>query len=322
MNPRQNTADNNNSILYITSPTIEYLLPNSTSGVVNQQYPVISAYVFPSLSSPVDTNSIEIWIDSTVYPVPPADYNHATKLVSFKPPAPLENGSRTIKLAVKHFGASPVSDSSTFTVLAGAIQILNQSGYTTVKDSFVVNGSVEDIGIHSAQIVINNTDSQTVSITAGKFSRNFGLSDGINTFRAVTKDSTGTTIVSASYVITRFVNHAPTAVISFVNGGSSVTLSSMNSSDPDSLLTASLTYSWSLDPNNPETISGVNGATAKTIPKSTPKTVGEYYFGLIATDSEWEQRYDQIIFHREQRWLGNDSGGKLKPPMGKNGTYL
>jgi glycosidase len=283
-NPRQNTADNNNSILYVNSPTIEYLQPNSTSGVVNQQHPVISAYVFPSLSVQVDTTSIKLWIDSTEYGIPSSDYDHTTKLVSFKPATPLQNGSRKIKLSVSHWGASPVSDSATFTVVAGPIQILNQSGYTTVKDSFVVNGSVEDVGIHSAQIFRNTTDSQTVTITAGKFSKSFGLSDGINTFRAVTKDSTGATIVSAPYVITRFVNHSPTAVISFVTGGGSITLSSVNSSDPDSLQTASLTYSWSVDPNNPEAISGVNGSAPKSIVITAPKTSGEYYFGLIATD--------------------------------------
>ena len=284
VNPRQNTADNNNSILYVNSPTIEYLLPNVTSGVIGQQHPTISAYVFPSLSAPVDTNSIEIWIDSTAYTVPSSDYNHTTNLVSFKPPTPLDNGSRKIKISVKYFGGSLVSDSATFTVLAGPIQILNQSGYTTVKDSFVVNGSVEDLGIHSAQIVHNGTDSQTVSITAGNFSKTFGLSDGVNTFRAVTKDSTGATIISSQYVITRFVNHSPTAVISFMSDGSSITLSSANSSDPDSLQTAALTFLWSVDPNNPQTISGVDGSNSKTIVITTPKTAGEYYFGLIVTD--------------------------------------
>lgn len=296
VNPRQNTSDNNNSILYIKSPTIEYLLPNVTSGVLGQQHPTISAYLFPSLNSPVDTNSIEIWVDSTAYTVPPSDYNHTTSLVSFTPTAPLENGSRKIKISVKNIAGSVVTDSATFTVLAGPIQILNQSGYTTVKDSVVINGSVEDIRITSAQIVHNETDSQTVSIASGKFSKSYALSDSANTFRAVTKDSTGATIISSLYVITRFINHLPTAVISFLPGSGSVTLSSANSSDPDSAQTASLTFLWSVDPNNPAAISGVAGSTAKSIDINTPKTVGEYYVGLVAADAKGNKDTTRAYF--------------------------
>jgi len=284
MNPRQNAADNGNSILYVNSPTIEYLQPNSTSGVVGQQHPLISAYIFPSLSVQVDTTSIKLWIDTSEYTISSSSYNQTTKLVSFKPIAPLDNGSRKIKLSVSHWGASPVSDSATFNVLAGPIQILNQSGYTTVKDSFVVVGTVEDLGIHSAQIVRNGTDSESVSITAGKFSKNFSLVDGINSFRGVAKDSTGATIVSSPYVLTRFVNHAPTALISILADGTSITLSSLNSTDPDSGQTATLTFVWSVDANNPQTVTGVDGSTSTSKVITAPTVPGEYYFGLIASD--------------------------------------
>ncbi len=285
LNPRQNAANNGNSILYINSPTIEYLLPNSTFGIIGQQHLIISAYVFPSLAAQVDTTSIEIWIDSVAYAISPSDYNHATDLVSFTPSTPLGNGSHKIKISVQHWGGSFVSDSASFTVLAGPIQILNQSGYTTVKDSVVIIGAVEDVRISSAQIVHSGTDSETVSITAGKFSKSFALSDSVNTFRAVTKDSTGATIVSSQYVITRFINHSPTAVISFLPGGGSMTLSAANSSDPDSQLTASLIFLWSVDPSNPAAVAGVAGSTAKSIVITTPTTAGEYYFGLVATDA-------------------------------------
>ncbi|MGA9408774.1 MAG: alpha-amylase family glycosyl hydrolase [Bacteroidota bacterium] len=316
LNPRQDANNNGNSILYVNSPTIEYLLPNSTSGVVGLQHPTISAYVFPSMSAGVDTNSIEIWVDSTAYAVPSSDYNHATDLLSFTPSAPLENGNHKIKISVQHWGGSFVSDSASFTVLAGAIQILNQSGYTTVKDSVVINGSVEDIRISSAQIVHNGTDSETVSITAGKFSKTFALSDSMNTFRAVTKDSTGATIISSQYVITRFINHSPNAVISFLTSGTSITLSSANSSDPDSQQTASLTFLWSTDPNNPETISGVNGSTAKSIVITAPKTIGEYYFGLIAADLQGNKDTTRSYF------TVNPDGSTTIPAINSNPQWV
>ncbi len=285
MNPRVDIGNQDNSVIYVNSPTVEYLLPNSASGIIGQQHPTISAYLFPSLSAGVDTSTIEIWIDSTAYPVPASDYNAATDLVSFTPPAPLENGSHKTKIAVQRWGGSFVSDSATFTVLAGPVQILNQSGYTTVKDSVVILGAVEDVRITSGQIVHNGTDTQAVSIAAGKFSKSFGLSDSLNIFRALAKDSTGATIISSLYLITRYTNHAPAAAISIVPGGGTMTLSAANSSDPDSLLTASLTFSWSVDPNNPAAVSGVSGSTAKSIDIATPTVAGEYYFGLVAADA-------------------------------------
>ncbi len=55
LNPRQNPNDNNNSYLFIRNPTIHYLLPNSTvaSGVIRTRFPNISAYLFPSITSPM-----------------------------------------------------------------------------------------------------------------------------------------------------------------------------------------------------------------------------------------------------------------------------
>ena len=62
LNPRQNPNDNNNSYLFIRNPTIHYLLPNSTvaSGVIRTRFPEITAYLFPSISSDVDTGTIKI----------------------------------------------------------------------------------------------------------------------------------------------------------------------------------------------------------------------------------------------------------------------
>ena len=145
-----------------------------------------------------------------------------------------------------------------------------------MKDSFVVVGTVEDLGIHSAQIVRNGTDSEIVSITAGKFSKNFGLLDSVNTFRAVAKDSSGATIVSSPYVLTRLVNHSPTALITIVADGTSITLSALNSTDPDSGQTVSLTFAWSVDPNNPQAVPGVDGSTSSSFVVTAPTTPGEY----------------------------------------------
>ncbi|MBI3577929.1 MAG: hypothetical protein HY089_00795, partial [Ignavibacteriales bacterium] len=53
LNPRFNSSDNNNSILYITSPTIYHFIPNQRvdGGLVRTSNPTISAYLFPKVSS-------------------------------------------------------------------------------------------------------------------------------------------------------------------------------------------------------------------------------------------------------------------------------
>jgi cyclomaltodextrinase / maltogenic alpha-amylase / neopullulanase len=286
LNPLENLSDNNNSIIYITNPTIFLLTPNQKSGIVAQQHPTISAYIFPAVGYSVDTTSITITIDTASYLAPSGAFSKITDLVSFNPPNPLDNGLRRITLSAKNFGGLLVSDSASFTVLAGPIQILNQSGYSTVKDSFLVNCSVEDTTIHSAIFIHNTTDSQVVTITGGAFSENVGLTEGLNTFRAITHDSTGSLIVSSIYTITRIVNHAPSAVENFSLNGSVITLSAAQSTDPDSGQTSALTYAWSVDPNNPEAVAGVDGSVASSLDIQAPKTPGEYYFGLIAADPD------------------------------------
>ena len=316
LNPRQNASDNGNSIIYVNTPTIFLLRPNEKSAIVNQQYPTISAYVFPALNSVVDSTSMTFWIDASAYPISAAAYNQTTKLVSFKSPAPLENGTRKIKLAVKHFGGPIVSDSATVTVIAGAIQILNQSGYTTVKDTVVINLSVEDTLIHSVQLVHNGTDSQSVNIVGGKLSKKVGLSEGTNLFRAVAKDSNGATILSSQYAITRFVNHAPNALITVIPKGASLTLSSANSTDPDSTETSALSFLWSVDVKNPEIISGVEGSTAAKIDITTPKAPGEYYFGLIAADPSGKKDTTRSYF------IVNGDGSVTIPAINSNPEWV
>ncbi|HTR82121.1 MAG TPA: alpha-amylase family glycosyl hydrolase, partial [Bacteroidota bacterium] len=205
---------------------------------------------------------------------------------TFKSPVPLDNGRHKIILSIKNFGGPFVSDSASFSVSAGAIQILNQGGHATVKDSTVLIGLIEDTTIHAAQIVRNATDSTTVPVSGGSFSKKVGLVEGANSFRAVAIDTSNTVIVSSPYLLTRVVNHSPNAQITFSLNGSSVTMSAANSADPDSGETSSLTFLWSVDPNNPESVSGVAGSSAPTIDISVPKTPGEYYFGLVAADKD------------------------------------
>ncbi len=296
LNLLQNPDDNNNSVLYTKSPTIFHLLPNSKSGIVGTQHPVITAYIFPSLASSVDTSSFVIQIDTTSYHVPGSAYDESVHLLSFQSPDPLQNGTRELKLIVKNLAGNQVFDTTAFSVQAGPILILNRGSYVTRKAGIILNGVVEDTSIHQAKIIKNGTDTLAVQVSNGSFKDSVSYVDGLNTFVAVAKDSTGSTIVSSPFTMTYYVNHSPNAVISFSSSGSSITLSAQNSTDPDPGQTAELTYLWGVDPTNPKAINGVQGSTSSSITISTPSTSGEYYFSLIAADQDGDKDTTRSYF--------------------------
>ena len=117
LNPRRNANDNDNSILYAKNPTIHYLVPNPVSGLTLGTTPSISAYLFPAKNSTIDTASIRLYIDNTIYSGLGANYDAATKLFSFTPPTSLSGGAHKLKLlAVTNTGAQN-ADSTTFNIV-------------------------------------------------------------------------------------------------------------------------------------------------------------------------------------------------------------
>ncbi len=143
LNPRQNPNDNNNSYLFIRNPTIHYLLPNSTvaSGVIRTRFPEITAYLFPSISSNVDTGSIKIKIDNDEYTGIGSLYNPATKKISFTPPAPLGDGEHQLILYAESTVGTSSADTTTFTVQANVIQFLTLPAETW-KTSWPLQGAI------------------------------------------------------------------------------------------------------------------------------------------------------------------------------------
>ncbi len=303
LNPLENAANNNNSILYITSPTVYQLLPNSKTGLVDTQHPELTAYVFPSIAGGVDTSSFVFTIDSTTVHVPGVAYDQTTKLLTFVWPDPLQNGSHEVRLSTKNLSGNPVSDSTSFVVQAGSIEILNRGGYVTLKPGILLDGMVEDTSIHSVKLVRNGVDTTIFPVVGGSFQDSVSYLAGANSFVAIATDSTGATIVSAPFTMTYFVNHSPNAEISFSTSGGSVMLSAKHSTDPDSAQTPALKFDWGADPNNPEPVSGVNGATTPTLTVARPSTPGEYLFSLVATDSAGNSDTTRSYFNIDQ----NDS---------------
>ena len=287
LNPRQNPNDNNNSYLFIRNPTIHYLLPNSTvaSGVIRTRFPEITAYLFPSISSNVDTSTIKIKIDNDEYTGIGSFYNPSTKKISFTPPAPLGDGEHQLILNAESTVGTSSADTTTFTVQANVIQFLTLPAETW-KTSWPLQGAIFnetggfDTTVTSAQI-IRSDSTWIVPVDEGIINTLIYLLEGDNKFviKAVVGSQTET---SDTLNIIRKVNHIPIAQIDITQNGNSLTLSGANSTDPDG---QTLTYLWKEDPSNLQSL-GINGQTNEEVMITKPSLSGEYYLSLIVEDPD------------------------------------
>jgi glycosidase len=279
LNHHVNTADpNNNSFIIIKDPTIYQLLPNQRNPLLSTGTPTISAFIFPRVGGSLDSASLALVIDGTTITGLGSSYNATTKQLSYTPTAALPNGNHTVILR-----AGTNSDTVTFITQAGYVQITTQSGYTTRNPQREIRGLVQNTSVTLVKIVRNNTDTTVASVSNGIYAATITLVEGLNTIK-VLADSSGAVAVSSPATFTYFVNHAPNAQITYLDFGSTIQLLATSSTDPDPGQTGTLTFLWSVDPSNPSPIGGVNGSTSPTVTIQRPTVLGEYYFGLVATD--------------------------------------
>ena len=287
LNPRQNPSDNNNSYLFIRNPTIHYLLPNSTitSGVIRTRFPQVTAYLFPSISSTVDTGSIKITIDGNEYQEIGSFYDPVSKKLSFTLPDPLGDGSHELILSAQSSMGTFSGDTTSFSVQADVIQFLTLTSETW-KNNWRIQGAIfnesggYDTTVTSAQI--KRFDSTwTVSVTDGIIDTNLFLLEGENKFvlEAIIGSQTQS---SDTLIISRQINHIPYAEINITQNGNILTLSGANSSDPDG---QQLTYFWEQRPGNPQSL-GINGQTTQDVLINKPSIPGEYFLSLFVEDPD------------------------------------
>ncbi|VAX22567.1 Alkaline phosphatase [hydrothermal vent metagenome] len=297
LNPRYNVNDNNNSYLYIKNPTINYLLPNSTpaSGIIRTRFPEISAYIFPAKNSSVDTSSLKITIDEIEYTSIGRSYDSEKKLLSFIPTNPLPNGVHKLNIFAMSSTGSSNSDSTTFTVQGGLVQLLTMPSETW-KTSWRLQGAIFDnngeIDTTISVAQINRADSSwIVEVNNGLVDTTLYLHEG-NNFFTLEAEINGVSEVSDSLNILHKINKTPTAKVSITQLGETLSLSASQSADPDS---QQLSYLWGEDPSNPELL-GITGQTAEEIQVSKPVTAGEYYVSLSVTDTDLNADSNRTFF--------------------------
>jgi hypothetical protein len=287
LNPRSNPQDNNNSYLFIRNPTIHYLLPNSTaaSGIIRTRFPEITAYIFPSTSSDVDTSTITVSIDGIQYTNIGSSYDQSEKKLSFTTPDPLANGLHELILSVQSSVGTFSADTTNFIIQSGAVQFLTLSSETW-KDSWRLQGAIfnEDGGydttVTSADI-IRFDSTWTVQVSGGIVDTSLYLLEGDNYF-TLQAEVRGNTEVSDSINIVQKVNHIPSAQIDITQNGTTLTFSGANSTDPNG---QQLTYLWGEDPGNPAVL-GINGQTNEELMVTKPTAAGEYYISIRVEDMD------------------------------------
>ncbi len=287
LNPRQNLNDNNNSYLFIRNPTIHLLLPNSTpaSGVIRSRFPEITAYIFPSISSDVDTSTINVTIDGTQYSNIGSSYNLNEKKLSFIPPDPLGDGEHELILSAESTVGTFSADTTTFTVQANVVQFLTLPSETW-KTTWHLQGAIFnntggfDTTVTSAQIIRFDT-TWNVQVLQGIIDTTLHLLEGDNYFK-IEAEVGGNTETSDSINIIHKINHIPYAQIDITQNGNILTLSGANSTDPDG---QQLTFLWNENPDNPEVL-GISGMTTEELMITKPSTPGEYYVSLIVADTD------------------------------------
>lgn len=283
LNPRKNSRDNDNSILYVRNPTIHYLLPNSLSPIVRTRQPLIEAYLFPATRTRIDTNSIIVKLDNFEYRYIGAGYNEATQKFSFIPSTPLTNGAHQLIVIARTLAGTINSDTTRFSVQADAVQILTQPAETwkanwPLRGEILKTNGTPDSTLRSATLW-RGTAAFPVTMRNGKFDTTLALLEGDNLFSVQARVG-GVLQTSSSVTIKRKVNHNPNAVIAFDTSATQIKLRAAQSTDPDG---QTLTFSWQEDATNPQTL-GVNNAADSVLTVTRPKAPGEYYFTLTARD--------------------------------------
>ena len=309
LNPRQNPLDNNNSYLPINDPTIHLLLPNSTIGVgtVHTRHPEITAFIFPSSTTEIDTSSIRLTIGGVTYENIGSAYDPETHQFSFVVPNALDDGNQPVSVYAASLNGESHTEATSFTVQANLVQILSLPAQTW-KDSWRIQGAIFDgDGSYNEEVsfatIERGGESWTVSVNQGIVDTSISLIDGANIFtlQAVVD---GNMESSGQLTIMKKVDHEPVASVTILDNSGTLSLSGDDSVDPDG---GGLSFLWNEDPRNPQSL-GIHGSIASQENISTPTIPGEYFVSLIVEDEAGEMDSTQGYFYVDQASEAVDVG--------------
>ncbi len=316
LNPHLNTLDNNNTYISVNDPTIHLLLPNSTpaSETVRSRHPEISAYVFPSTTTSIDTASIQLRVDSITYTGLGGSYDPITHQFSFSVPDDLANGNHSMTLSASNSAGSFNSESTTFEVQADLVQFFTLPAQTW-KNTWRLQGAIFTVDgnynqdVHRAELV-RGAERWSVTVENGLIDTSLTLLDETNDFQIEVLID-GVSEASGMLTIQKKVAHRPVAKIQIIDVGSILIVSGGASQDPDG---GSLSYNWYESGENPQSL-GLSGSTDTQVNLTPPTQPGEYYVSLIVEDADGETDSTEAFFNIGPEGEVADVGGYASNPQ-------
>ncbi len=134
LDARQDASNNNNSILYVTDPTVYQLSPLNKS-IINNKTPVISARIAAANASKLVASSIQLTIGGVPVPNSSSYFDSTTGQFSYQVATQFTPGTYTVKLSAMNNKGFMGADSSTFTVSSAIVS----APYTFVFDPYSPN---------------------------------------------------------------------------------------------------------------------------------------------------------------------------------------
>ncbi|NQV30547.1 MAG: T9SS type A sorting domain-containing protein, partial [Candidatus Marinimicrobia bacterium] len=273
------------------------LLPNSTIGVgpVHSRYPEITAFLFPSTTTEIDTSSIQLSVGGVTYENLGSAYNPETHQFSFVVPNALGDGNQPVSIYAATLNGDSYTETTSFTVQANLVQFFTLSAQTW-KDSWRLQGAIynEDGSLNAdvqVAAILRGLESWPVQVIDGLIDTTIELLDDSNDFQisVVVEDEVETSEILS---VQKKVKTAPTAKVHIIKAGSVLLFTSDGSVDPDG---GSLELIWSENPDNPQTL-GLAGSTNNQENLAIPGVPGEYFVSLSVTDQDGEVDSTQGYF--------------------------
>lgn len=283
LNPKINTADNNNSILQVEAAMLFEIYPRSGS-LVTDADARLCAGVFVSETDSLLASESTIMLDQTVVATFDEHWIPALNLVTF-PLRNLSNGDHTAVLHLKTRAGRNVVDSTRFSFLGGAIVFMTPSADSIWAGSKTIRWRINIDPQQIQSLALTQLGKPAVAIpvkSAGEYERAVSLTYGDNLFVAAVTTADGVTQNSDTLKLRYPLPQKPVPGISLSRNGDKIKLIA-SAQDPQR---KAMTFIWSASMLNPAPLAGVEGSSEKILEIDPPQVPGDYSCKVTVTDAD------------------------------------
>ena len=283
LNPRINTADNNNSLITPFEAFLFQISPKDGSVVTDSDARLVFG-AFTADSDSVLPDASTIRFDGRD-PVSFTDFYDDSLSLVVCPLAGLSGGAHRVVITLQTASGRTTVDSTRFTLLNDDIYFITPSHDDVLAASRTVRFRVGMAHTRVDDVRLEQIDAGAYSLSAGRerdYEVAVTLGFGMNRFVAVATDSSGAVTVSDTLRLYYPEPRYPDPEIRFERTGDGIRVTG-RANDPQG---DPVTYAWANQPLNPERIPGIGGIRDSTFTISVPVLPGDYALRLVATDPD------------------------------------